>query len=189
MVTSATVPNNWMPAGVTPCACQYLQWGYWTGRVGIPNAPGVSPTYSRVAQGAINTWVAGQPTVNIPTTGFGTYNGAAVGTVFNSGATYLAAGGFNQMYNFAKQIGTVSITNFDGASYSAAVSGAAVAGIPGFGGRFGGAYAGGLTGPTNRNGFVLGSFYGPSAQETGGTFGIQSTSGLKYLASGIFAGK
>jgi hypothetical protein len=86
MVTSATVPNNWMPAGVTPCACQYLQWGYWTGRVGIPNAPGASPTYSRVDQGAINTWVAGQPMVSIPTTGVGTYNGAAVGTVFNSGA-------------------------------------------------------------------------------------------------------
>ena len=61
-------------------------------------------------QGAINTWVAGQPTVNIPTVGVGSYNGAAVGTVFNNGATYLAAGGFNQMYNFAKQIGTVNIT-------------------------------------------------------------------------------
>ena len=133
-------------------------------------------------QGAINTWVAGQPTVNIPTTGFGTYNGAAVGTVFNNGTTYLAAGGFNQMYNFAKQIGRVNITNFDGASYSAAVSGS----------RSSPVFASsptGLTGPTNRNGFVLGSFYGPSAQETGGTFGIQSTSGLKYLASGIFAGK
>jgi hypothetical protein len=29
------------------------------------------------------------------------YNGAAICTFFNSGATYLAAGGFNQMYNFA----------------------------------------------------------------------------------------
>ena len=47
----------------------------------------------------------------------------------------------------------------------------------------------GLIGPTNRNGAVLGSFYGPSAQETGGTFGIHSTSGPKYLASGIFAGR
>jgi hypothetical protein len=91
--------------------------------------------------------------------------------------TYLAASGFNQMYNFAKQIGTVNITNFDGASYSAAA-----AGVPGFDGRFGGD----LTGPANRNGFVLGSFYGPSAEETGGTFGIYSISGPKYLASGIF---
>ena len=59
MVTSATLgpnANSWMPAGVTPCSCQYLQWGYWTGRVGIPNTPEASPTYSRVDQAAINTW-------------------------------------------------------------------------------------------------------------------------------------
>jgi trimeric autotransporter adhesin len=177
MVTSATVPNNWMPAGVTPCACQYLQWGYWTGRVQrlTPSAHGFVNQF-----GSINTWIAGQPTVNLPATGVGAYNGAAVGTVFNSGATYLAAGGFNQMYNFAKQTGTVNITNFDNANYTATVLG------------FGNQYAsgrGGLTGPANRNGFVLGSFYGPSAQETGGTFGIQSISGPKYLASGIFAGR
>ncbi len=66
MVTSATVPNNsWMPAGVTPCSCQYLQWGYWTGRVQTltPTAQGFVNEF-----GAINTWVAGQPTVNMPTT-------------------------------------------------------------------------------------------------------------------------
>ena len=171
MVTSATVPNNsWMPAGVTPCSCQYLQWGYWTGRVQTltPTAQGFVNEF-----GAINTWVAGQPTVNVPTTGKGTYNGAAVGTVFNNGATYLAAGGFNQMYNFGSQTGNVNITNFDGATYSAAVSGS----------RSSPVFASsptGLTGPTNRNGFVSGSFYGPSAQETGGSFSIQSNSGSKY---------
>jgi trimeric autotransporter adhesin len=194
MVTSATVPNNWMPAGVTPCACQYLQWGYWTGLVGIPNAPGASPTYSRVDQGAINTWVAGQPTVNLPTSGMGTYNGAAVGTVFNSGATYLAAGGFNQMYNFAKQTGTVNISNFDGASYQARVVGGSnplPSVVGGSGNIFGGALTA-VSGPANRNGIVLGSFYGPGAQEAGGSFNIfdgQVPAGSKYLASGIFAGK
>ena len=194
MVTSATVPNNWMPAGVMPCACQYLQWGYWTGRVGIPNAPGVSPTYSRVDQGAINTWVAGQPTVNLPATGVGTYNGAAVGTVFNSGATYLAAGGFNQLYNFAKQTGTVNITNFDGASYQARVVGRSntlPSVVAGSGNVFGGPLTA-VSGPANRSGIVLGSFYGPAAQEAGGSFNIsnfQTAAGSKYLASGIFAGK
>ena len=61
MVTSGTVPNNsWMPAGVTPCSCQYLQWGYWTGQAGIPNAAGTN--YSRLDVAAINTWIAGTPT-------------------------------------------------------------------------------------------------------------------------------
>jgi hypothetical protein len=183
MATSGTVPNNsWMPAGVTPCSCQYLQWGYWTGQAGIPNAAGTN--YSRLDVAAINTWVAGQPTVNLPAAGVGTYNGAAVGTVFNSGATYLAAGGFNQMYNFAKQAGTVNITNFDGASYRASVAGAS-------GYLFTGPLAA-VSGPTSRNGKVIGSFYGPAAQETGGSFNIsngQTAVASKYLASGIFAGR
>lgn len=181
MVTSGTVPNNsWMPAGVTPCSCQYLQWGYWTGHVyDNLNSTGTANGRNDIAE--INTWVAGQPTVNLPTTGVGTYNGAAVGTVSNAGATYLAAGGFNQTYNFGSRTGTVNITRFDGANYTAAVSGES------------GAFAGALQGSFgNRNGTVIGNFYGPAAAETGGTFNIyngQPVASAKYLASGIFAGK
>jgi hypothetical protein len=107
----------------------------------------------------------------------GTYNGAAVGTVFNNGATYLAAGSFNQSYNFASQAGTVNISNFDGANYSGAVRGS------------GNTFAGGLSGPVNRSGSVIGGFFGPLAVESGGRFNIQNISGLRYLASGIFAGR
>ncbi|HZK91373.1 MAG TPA: hypothetical protein VFC56_14605, partial [Stellaceae bacterium] len=88
-----------------------------------------------------------------------------------------AAGGFSQTYNFGSQSGTVNLSNFDGANYAGAVSGG--------GGRF----SGNLTGGTNRNGAVVGSFFGPNAVEVGGGFGIHSTSGAPYLASGIFAGK
>lgn len=175
MVTSATVPNNWMPAGVTPCACQFLQWGYWTGQVQTPNADLTAAT--RTDRAYINTWVAGTPTVTMPVTGVGTYNGAAVGTVFNNGATYMAAGGFNQSYNFGSQTGNVKITNFDGANYDATVAGS------------GNTFGGSLGGPPNRSGTVIGRFYGPGAVETGGAFNILNTSGLRYLASGIFAGK
>jgi hypothetical protein len=174
MVTSATVPNNWMPAGVTPCACQFLQWGYWTGQVHTPNSDFSAAT--RTDRAFINTWVAGVPTVTMPTTGVGTYNGAAVGSVFNNGATYMAAGGFNQSYNFASQTGSVKIANFDGANYAASVAGS------------GNTFGGSLGGP-NRSGNVIGRFFGPGAVETGGAFNILNTSGPKYLASGIFAGK
>ena len=115
--------------------------------------------------------------VTMPTTGMGTYNGAAVGTVFNNGATYLAAGNFSASYNFGNNTGAVNISNFDGASYTAAVSGS------------GGAYTGTLTGVPSRTGSVIGRFYGPNAVETGGAFGIHSISGPSYLASGIFAGR
>ena len=132
---------------------------------------------NRTDRAFINTWIAGMPTVTMPTGGVGAFNGAAVGTVFNNGAAYLAAGGFNAMYNFGSRTGSLNITNFDGANYTSAVSGSR------------NQFSGALTGPANRSGSVAGSFYGPSAVETGGSFNIQSTSGLKYLASGIFAGR
>jgi hypothetical protein len=142
--------------------------------VETPNAAG---KIARIDEAAINTWIAGQPTVNMPTSGTGNFNGAAVGTVFTNGVNYLAAGGFNNTYNFGTNSGTVKITNFDGANYAAAVGGT------------GSTYSGTFTGTPNRNGALVGSFFGPGAVETGGTFNIQSTAGTKYLASGIFAGR
>jgi hypothetical protein len=178
MVTSAALgpnANSWMPAGVTPCACQYLQWGYWTARLEAPDS--TMSTDIRNDFSSINTWIAGQPTVNMPTSGSANYNGAAVGTVYNAGNNYLAAGSFNQTYNFANNTGTVSISNFDGVNYTGAVAGTGS-------NNFGGA----VTAP-GRTGSVLGSFFGPAAVETGGSFNIRSSSGFSYLASGIFAGK
>lgn len=179
MVTSGTVPTaiqSLLATGVTPCSCQFLQWGYWTGTLPSTTSQGLG--VNRTDAAFTNTWLAGQPTVTMPTTGVGTFTGAAVGTVFNNGATYNAAGGFNQTYNFASRVGGIDITNFDGSSYFFNVSGS------------GNQYAGGLTsGPANRTGAVVGGFFGPNAVETGGGFGISSTAGPKYLASGIFAGR
>jgi hypothetical protein len=179
MVSSGTVPNNsWMPAGVTPCACQYLQWGYWTGQLPSTTTSGLG--VARTDRAFINTWVAGMPTVVMPTSGVGTYNGAAIGTVFSASATYLAAGGFNGTYNFGTQIGTMSISNFDG-NPALSVTGSAP-----------------LTGGNNYTftlaqpgvaGTIKGSFFGPNAAETGGNFAFRKTIGPTYLASGIFAGK
>ncbi len=177
MVTVGTLgpnANSWFPAGVTACSCQYLQWGYWTGQVLTPNATLTAST--RDDRASINTWIAGQPTVTMPTSGTGNFNGAAVGTVFNNGATYLAAGSFNNTYNFGSNTGTVSITNFDLQNFAGTVSGS------------GSTYTGSLAGGGNKTGAVVGQFYGPAAAETGGVFGLHSTSGAAYLASGIFAG-
>jgi hypothetical protein len=132
---------------------------------------------NRTDRGFINTWVAGMPTVTMPTSGMGTYTGAAVGTVFNNGNTYLAAGGFSHTYNFGNNTGTVAINNFDGVNYTASVSGVS------------NVYAGTLNGTgTNRSGIVAGTFFGPNAAETGGGFAVQAASGPRYIASGIFAG-
>ena len=46
MVTSGVV-NNALPNGVTPCACQYLQWGYWTGELDTPDPTQTAATPHR----------------------------------------------------------------------------------------------------------------------------------------------
>ncbi|HTQ33680.1 MAG TPA: hypothetical protein VMI30_05885, partial [Stellaceae bacterium] len=152
---------------------QYLQWGYWEAH--IPSIAQGGP--SNTAQSAfINTWVTGQPTVTLPTSGVGTYSGAAIGTVANNGAAYLAAGGFSSAYNFGTNTGTMAINNFDGRNFGGSVSGS------------GSSYFGNLSG-TNLSGIAAGTFYGPNAAETGGSFAVRATSGSSYIASGIFAGK
>ncbi|HYM74312.1 MAG TPA: FecR domain-containing protein [Stellaceae bacterium] len=181
MVTSGVVNNVAppLPAGVSFCQCQFLQWGYWTGTVPVPGlGPNGNP---RTDFASINPWLAGQPTVNMPTSGVGTYTGAAVATINNGGASYLAAGGFTNVYNFGNFVGNVTISNLDGRTYSGNVSGSN--GSPVYGGTLVG------TGTnSNLSGLAIGSFFGPGAPETGGSFAIHNNVGPNYLASGIFAG-
>ena len=178
MMTSGAVAgpvNSLLLAGVGFCQCQYLQWGYWTGKLDQANAAG---NITRFGRGGINTWVTGIPTVNTPTAGTGTYSGAAIGSVVNAGTSYMAAGGFTNTYNFGSNTGTVAINNFDGHNFSGTVAGS------------GGTYGGNIAGKGDyRQGMVTGSFYGPGAVETGGTFALQAMHGPSYIASGIFAGK
>ncbi len=47
----------------------------------------------------------------------------------------------------------------------------------------------GTNGSATVIGPVNGSFYGPSAIETGGSFNLEAASGSRYLATGIFAGR
>jgi hypothetical protein len=180
---AAALPTGLLPSGASFCQCQYLQWGYWGGDLLTGNSS--DSTVSRIDHGHINFWVAGTPTpagdlnTLASQNASGTYSGAAIGSVNNAGARYVAAGGFTGMYNFGTHAGTWSITNFDGHSFS--VSGTAP--LTGSNYSFGGS-AKGFAGAVN------GSFYGPMAAETGGNFSFHSTvPGTTYLASGIFAGK
>ncbi len=178
LVSSATaaLPTGLLPSGASFCQCQYLQWGYWGGDLLTGNAS--DQNISRVDHGHINFWVAGAPTVTMPTTGMGTYNGAAIGSVDNAGARYVAAGGFTGTYNFGTQSGTWAVNNFDGHSFSASGHPS----VTGANYTFNSASSG-IAGTVN------GTFYGPMAAETGGNFSFQTTAGPTYLASGIFAGK
>jgi trimeric autotransporter adhesin len=178
---AAGQPTQLLPAGASFCQCQYLQWGYWGGSL---TTPGGESGTSRIDAGNINTWVAGSPTPladlqNLETmSATASYTGAALGSVFNNGASYVAAGGFNGTYNFGSQSGTFAITNFDGHNFVTAGN----APLNGANYTFA-AVSNGLGGTVN------GTFYGPNAAETGGNFAFRSIAGPTYLASGIFAGK
>jgi hypothetical protein len=177
-----------LPSGVSYCQCQYLQWGYWGGDLRTGNS--TASTISRVDRGHINTWVAGVPTplndlnTLMGQSATGSYTGHAIGSVFNNGQSYVAAGGFTGSYNFGTQTGTFAVTNFDGHSFGgtgkAALTGAN--------------YSFGVVSPRGTPplvGKVSGTFYGPMAAETGGSFAVGAPVGVgpTYLASGTFAGR
>lgn len=130
-----------------------------------------------------DTFVAGVPTTasDIATLAgqavTGSYSGHAIGSVVNSGSSYVAAGNFVATSNFVSQTGTLAINNFDGKNITGDVG--SLAG-PNYSGALDGA---GVTGQFG------GTFYGPMAADTGGNFAIRSTTASPYFASGIFAGK
>ena len=121
--------------------------------------------FTRRRTGNINFWVAGVPTplgdlnTLVSQSATGTYTGAAIGSVFNNGANYVAAGGFNGTYNFGTQSGTFTVSNFDGHTISAT----------GKAPLSGASYTFSVA-QTGVAGSINGTFYGPMAAETGGNF-------------------
>jgi hypothetical protein len=177
----ASPPTSLLPAGASYCDCKFLQWGYWGGDLTTPSTGGGAP---RIDRGHINTWVAGVPTAlnelsSLQSLGAtATYTGHAIGSVYNNGASYTAAGGFNGTYNFGTQTGTMAVSNFDGRNFAA--SGKAPLN--------GANYSFPVSSP-GVTGAINGTFYGTNAAETGGNFAVRTTVGPAYLASGIFTGK
>ena len=193
LVSSGTVPSNAvLPAGVSYCQCQYLQWGYWGGDI----SGGTTAVNTLRERAHINTWVAGPLTpvteINALTMqkATGNYSGHLIGSVFNNGAQYLAAGGLQAAYNFGSQMGSFKVINYDGLNFmqrgkATVTAGAMVPYMYGFG--IAQAPNGAQPG---LSGSVSGAFYGPNATETGGNFAFKKIGlpiGQSYYTSGIFA--
>jgi hypothetical protein len=183
---AAPPPTSLLPSGASYCQCQYLQWGYWGGDLRTGNS--TDSTISRIDRGNINFWTAGQITpltdINLlAAQAFtGTYTGHMIGSVFNNGAQYVAAGGVSATYNFGTQMGTFSVVKYDGNVSFSATGNPTVQGA---------SYRFSINNPQGLpiTGAVNGSFYGPMAAETGGNFAFKTTVGPTYLTSGIFAAK
>ncbi len=150
----------------------YLSWGTWSTELSASN--------KTVVDGS--SWIAGKltPTASMPSSGTATYNGTVQGMSYESGSLKALNGSHTMNANFGS--GTITGTmnvNYasSGASYATTNLNAVSIGGNGF--------AGGLNG-TDNTGSIKGSFYGPAANEVGGTWALSKTGSS---AAGIFAGK
>ena len=120
MVTANTVGANTSSfltsistaPSVTPCQCEFTQWGFWgadTFRADNVNNVAFSD------KGNLMFWVAGIPAnaADIPTTGSATYSGHAIADISNNTIQYISAGTFSNNVNFATRTGQVQIGGLD----------------------------------------------------------------------------
>ncbi len=112
--------TGFVPGGVNICACKFLEWGYWGGRLRYQD-PQASPGNAREDYFHLATWVAGNPTANLPNTGSATFAGHVIGnvaqTVGGQVEQFIAAGSYQQTWDFGSRTGTAQITNFAGRSF------------------------------------------------------------------------
>jgi hypothetical protein len=184
---SAPTANLFTASGVTPCACEFLSWGWWSGNVNYGN----TSSYNAGGVDRLNlaSYVVGTvtPYVQLPTTGVATYNGHMIGNVVNGVNSYVAAGSYSNTWNFAGRSGVVT-ANFDGATFGGGVT--ANTFLSGNTTNFANTSPIPSSGVAGRNLNFSGSFFsgGPSNPVAGqaGSFAI---SGSGYKAGGTFAGQ
>jgi hypothetical protein len=169
---------------VTPCACEFTQWGFWSSLAGQSLDNGTSRFVDGTAAPAL--WVAGVPTIatNLPTTGTATYTGHAIADISSNGAQYLAAGTFANTVNFGTARGAVTINGLDGTNYAGNVSLTPSTTL----------FAGNLTGNIGgRTAALNGSFFQGGPTNTTPLYGEMGGSltlaGANYLGSGVFLGR
>jgi hypothetical protein len=169
-------------SGVNFCSCQFLTWGVWGGEM---------RTSSAIYRIHAAPWVAGvvTPHVDLPTTGTATYTGHVMANVVSGTNRYLAAGNLSVGFNFAAPSSTtISITNFDGGSFSG--TGVTVSSSSG-NNKFVSSTLTGASGQAGRTAQMTGSLYQnktgtDKVAEIGGQF---TASGTSYKAAGAFAAK
>jgi hypothetical protein len=169
---------------VTPCACEFTQWGFWSSLSGQSLDNGTSRFVDGTSSPAL--WVAGVPTtaMNLPTTGTATYTGHAIADISSNGAQYLAAGTFANTVNFGTARGAVTINGLDGTNYAGNVSLTPSTTL----------FAGNLTGNIGgRTAALNGSFFQGGPTNTTPLYGEMGGSltlaGANYLGSGVFLGR
>jgi len=183
---TAPVPTLFSNAGVTPCTCAFLTWGWWGGDVKY----GSGAAYNAGRRDRLNlgTYVAGTLStandINLQT-GIATYKGHLVGNVNNNGSSYVQAGTYQNVWNFGSRNGAATV-NFDGRTYGGPTTvNTVMTGGQTFGTN-GTPIASGDRSLTLNGAFMSGGPGKPVAGQAG-NFAINSTTGPSYKAGGTFA--
>ena len=182
---SAPVANFFARQGVTPCTCDFMRWGWWSGYV--PDGP--HGAHNPNGQDRLNlaTYVAGTLTsvADLNTLNrmgaTATYTGHLVGNVKTHAGSYVAAGTYSNAWSFGPRTGNVNVT-FDGASFSG-VTNQPNATIN----AFSTPAPLGSTGVVGRNMTLNGSFANSPTDAAKGQMGNFTINGAAYKAGGTFA--
>jgi hypothetical protein len=167
-------PTTTLTSASSPtCTCEFLSWGKWTSSVADPRDNSNTLT-------ARGTYVAGTPSVQLPTMGGATYNGFMAGYASHHGQINYATGTYQNAWDFRTRTGVFN-GSFDGRGYSGTTQGT--------GTTFAGTFT--STGGHHRSGSLNGGFFSSptdAAAYQAGTFSIGGNHS-RYQATGIFAGQ
>lgn len=149
-------------------SCDFITWGWW----------GKARAGESRTEVHLGNWIIGKQPENtaMPSSGTATYNGNAVGTVLNNGAQYIATGGMTSTMDFGARSGSVSVSNYDGKSFSASVA------FDSANPTFSGSSASGVTASVN------GAFASNGTDPVKGIMGSFSAEDGTWSSTGIFAG-
>ena len=170
LVTSSVTANNARWCRAAPCASANSRNGASGPARSNRRTPPPPPATPTISRASIPGSPGRRPGPRRPP-GSAAIAATRSALVYNNGAQYLAAGGVAANYNFATGLGTLTISNFDGNTFSGILNG--TSGTP--------SYTASLSG-ANLIGFAAGTFYGPTASETGGNFGVYAQSGYSITA-------
>ncbi|MFC3615794.1 FecR domain-containing protein [Lutimaribacter marinistellae] len=187
VVSAGLVPqdNLFSGADVSPCRCDFMQWGWWGTQTEFRDSSLTGG--SRTDMVHLGTFVTADiPTAaELPMSGRGEWRGHAIGNVAVDGELgtrrYVAVGDMAMDFDFAERVGTLSIDNFDGRSFSGPMGSSGVGDALN---RFDGPLSGdGLSGS------ATGSFArGPLGPDQG-VLGSFDVGGFGYSAAGTFMGE
>lgn len=181
--TATAVPEDYR-AGY-----QYTAWGEWNGNI-TASYPGM-PTVSGITHGH---WVLGNPTqdsASVRALGSATYTGQLRGDYVASNGVLtpsIIGGTMNMNVNFSSMMlgANLNITKNGSAWVNTSVNNVQIQSMPYNGANYFG-FNGLNNGPGGSISSVVGTFYGPQAQEAGGSW--QYATGNGENASGVFRAK